>query len=388
MSPDSYNSEWVEAEINRAKELGRDVYPLLIRGKPIDSVPLSLASFQRIDMRKGFQEGMELLVRELTKQGLITSIVEPTLKSAEILTDDIGEISDTFTTPPESEQVQRKLSWLWVWLGVLLIAICVGIGWALNGDEISTMMATETHTPMSTFGKGSTLVREKDNMEMAFIPAGEFEMGSEDGDDSENPVHTVYLDAFWIDKYEVTNAQYTLCVQAGYCDVPDCSYYGNTEYDDHPVVCVNWEDAQEYADWVGGRLPTEAEWEKAARGGRKGQLYPWGNEDPTCTLGADNGAQFADCVGDTMPVGSFAPNGYGIYDMAGNIGEWVWDRFDTNYYDSSPYENPKGSSDAIYRVVRGGTFLSSQGLIRCAARTGVYPPGKNDNVGFRVVVSP
>jgi iron(II)-dependent oxidoreductase len=213
-------------------------------------------------------------------------------------------------------------------------------------------------------------------------------MGSEDGEDDESPVHTVYLDAYWIDKYEVTNAQYALCVQAGECDVPSCGNYEDPQYADHPVVCVNWYDAQSYTEWVGGRLPTEAEWEKAARGGLEGQLYPWGNEVPICTLDAENGAKFRGCIGETVEVGSFAPNGYGLFDMAGNVWEWVSDWYDENYYSISPSENPQGPSGSIQRVLRGGSFRDNQNLARCAYRARLNPGGRFYFNGFRVVVSP
>jgi serine/threonine-protein kinase len=233
-----------------------------------------------------------------------------------------------------------------------------------------------------------TKVREQDGMKMSYISAGEFKMGSEYGEDDESPVHTVYLDAYWIDKYEVTNAQYALCVQAGGCDVSSCSYYENTEYADHPVVCVSWQDAQAYAEWVGGRLPTEAEWEKAARGGLEGHLFPWGNEDPSCTFGAESGAQLWDCGYHTVEVGSFAPNGYGLFDMAGNVWEWVADWYDSDYYSTSPAENPLGPPSGSGRVVRGGSFDRFRYYARCALRLRLSPSLGFDTLGFRIVVSP
>jgi serine/threonine-protein kinase len=317
-----------------------------------------------------------------------------------------AETSDVFEDVLEKEEEEKKPRRLWIGLMIAAVVIIGSIAAVFYWDKITrwiglniptaTMVPTVifTPTPIPTqepepaLGIGSTMVREKDGMEMAYIPAGEFEMGSESGSESESPVHTVYLDAFWIDIYEVTNAQYALCVQAGECDVSRCSYYVNPEYADHPVVCVSWYDAQAYAEWVGGRLPTEAEWEKAARGGLEGQLYPWGNEHPVCTLGAENGAQFGGCDGDIVEVGSFAPNGYGLFDMVGNVWEWVADWYDSSYYANSPTENPQGPSIGTDRVLRGGSFGGYRYFVRCAYRFDDDPFGWFDGLGFRVVVSP
>jgi len=142
--------------------------------------------------------------------------------------------------------------------------------------------ATETQAQVDTF-------TDHHGVQMAWIPAGTFMMGSKYGDD-ELPIHEVFLDRYAIDVYEVTNERYKECVTAGACNKPGGSYYGNAQYDDHPVVYVSWNDAEAYCEWRGARLPSEAEWEKAARGGLEGKLYPWGDEEPTCQKGAKNGA--------------------------------------------------------------------------------------------------
>jgi formylglycine-generating enzyme required for sulfatase activity len=225
-------------------------------------------------------------------------------------------------------------------------------------------------------------------MEMVCVPAGEFLMGSTDDDpyaeDDEKPQHAVYLDAFWIDKYEVTNAQYRACVKAGACEEPRPCDIDDYNAPEQPVVCVSWDDAQDYAAWAGGRLPTEAEWEKAARG-TDGRIYPWGNSPPDC-----NKANYGDCAGKTLPVGSH-PDGaspYGALDMAGNVWEWVADWYDPDYYSQSPGRSPQGPESGDFRVLRGGAFRNDLRGVRCAVRFGLYPNFWNDGGGGRVVVAP
>jgi formylglycine-generating enzyme required for sulfatase activity len=245
---------------------------------------------------------------------------------------------------------------------------------------------------------------------MVLIPAGTFQMGSDKGDVDELPIHTVYLDAFYIDEHEVTNEQYKKFVRAtghsepeglGYTDI-----YGELKsnfkpWDDlsfnqpnQPVVCVSWDDAVAYAKWAGKRLPTEAEWEKAARGGLVDMKYPWGDDEPD-----DNKANFADrntnfdwsdkSVDDgyiyPAPVGSYFPNVYGLYDMAGNVWEWCADWYDETYYNYSPQRNPTGPDTGTKRVLRGGSWYRAVHTIRCAERVSDVPTNSLNIVGFRCV---
>jgi formylglycine-generating enzyme required for sulfatase activity len=232
-------------------------------------------------------------------------------------------------------------------------------------------------------------------MEMMYIPAGEFQMGSVDGGSDEQPMHTVYLDYFWIDQTEVTNGFYAKCIDAGVCHSHGSDRISN--YYNHPVASIiNWEDAEKYCAWVGARLPTEAEWEKAARGGLTGKKYPWGDESPTCTKDAKNGAHVSGCSDSevTTEVKSFAPNGYGLYDMAGNVWEWVADWYDSNYYSISPSSNPQGPSSGQSRVLRGGTWnvgaypqyrfsFTYENYGRITIRGTVVPPFALVSIGFR-----
>jgi formylglycine-generating enzyme required for sulfatase activity len=243
----------------------------------------------------------------------------------------------------------------------------------------------------------------KDGAPMALIPAGEFQMGGHSSESgyNERPVHTVYLDAFYMDKYEVTNELYARFLneigrnedEGGdlLLDIndPDCliefvddQYRPKAGYENHPVVEVSWWGAKAYAKWAGKRLPTEAEWEKAARGGLIGRKYPWGydiNHDMANYRGTDG----RDRWGGTSPVGSFPPNGYGLYDMAGNVWEWCADWYDGSYYSRSPRRNPKGPDSGPGRVVRGGSWWDFPLNLRCADRDYHVPQNTIDNLGFR-----
>jgi formylglycine-generating enzyme required for sulfatase activity/predicted Ser/Thr protein kinase len=255
-------------------------------------------------------------------------------------------------------------------------------------EPLTSTPVAPTDTPRPKTPKaGDTQTRAKDGMIMVYVPAGEFLMGSTDADssaaDDEKPQHTVTLDAFWIDRTEVTNAQYRRCVEAGACQEPGC--WDNDAYNapDQPVVCVSRDDAQAYAAWVGGRLPTEAEWEKAARGS-DGRVYPWGNEAPDCKR-ANYWGKDGSCVGHTAVVGSY-PTGaspYGALDMAGNVWEWVNDWYDSDYYANSPTNNPKGPDSGDFKVLRGGSWDGTPIDVRAAHRSVGSPSGRNDLVGFR-----
>jgi formylglycine-generating enzyme required for sulfatase activity len=210
------------------------------------------------------------------------------------------------------------------------------------------------------------------------------------------PLHTVYLDAYYIDKYEVTNAQYQKCVDAGVCNKPGVSK-SNTRpsyYDNPAFVYVNATHAETYCSWAGARLPTEAEWEKAARGAGNTNNYPWGDGSPSCALlnykHTDDGSNYQACEGDdTSEVGSY-PGGaspYGVEDMAGNVWEWVGDRFQSFYYSRLPSlsENPHGPDSGSSRIIKGGSWFEHWGYARVFTRE-EQPNGGGTvyhNVGFR-----
>jgi sulfatase modifying factor 1 len=225
----------------------------------------------------------------------------------------------------------------------------------------------------------------KDGAPMVLILAGEFLMGSDDGLDDGKPAHTVYLDDFYMDKYEVTNAQYRKFMDATKHEAPE--FWNDSDYNtpNHPVVGVSWNDAVAYAEWAGKRLPTESEWEKSARGGLVGKKYPWGD-----TLTHDDANYYGTGGKDkwkyTSPVGSFDPNGYGLYDMAGNVWEWCADWYSNNYYANSPKSNPKGPSSGLSRVLRGGSwYYFDDNALRVTSRDYGDPSSMNNSVGFRCV---
>ena len=219
--------------------------------------------------------------------------------------------------------------------------------------------------------------------EMVLIPGGEFLMGKgEEGDCS--PVHKVFVDSFHMDKYEVTNSQYAkFCEETGR-RLPEFwereGFNSGVDFPNHPVVGISWVDARDYADWAGKRLPTEAEWEYAARGGLVGKNYPNGDE-----LDSTLANYTLTDLDETVEVGSFPPNGYGLHDMAGNVWEWVNDHYAADYYQTGDDENPQGPEDGKLKVIRGGGWHSGPGCNRVYYRCALQHNWVDFAVGFRCV---
>ncbi len=244
--------------------------------------------------------------------------------------------------------------------------------------------------PVSTLPE---IVNPQDGSLLVQIPAGAFTMGSDEGFPAERPAHQVMVDRYWISKYLVTNARYAQFVRetnhrVPYVDDPRVAADNWDVHrrtcpsgrDQHPVVLVSWHDAVAYCTWAGGRLPTEAEWERAARGGLEGKRYPWGDDIDPSNANYDN-------WNGTSPVGTYPPNAYGLCDVAGNVWEWVADWYDPKYYRSSPLANPPGPGHGTTRVLRGGAWLLFPQFCRVAYRFREGPDFRFNLIGFRLARS-
>jgi formylglycine-generating enzyme required for sulfatase activity len=266
----------------------------------------------------------------------------------------------------------------------------------------STPLASTELPSIATHQAGETVVSTADGMVLSFIPAGEFEMGTTSGNPDASPIHTVSLNGFWMDTTEITNQMYAQFLNSqgnqmeggtnwlnvrkasGQIVEKDGSWRSQPGKENHPIVGVSWYGADTYCQWAGRRLPTEAEWEYAARG-TDGRRFPWGNEGLSC-----NATNFHGCGKGTLAVGSL-PKGsspFGIFDLAGNVSEWVNDRYAGDYYQSSPSFNPTGPANGYYRVVRGGYWDSSYLQIISTRRDWAGADIHESGLGFRCALTP
>jgi serine/threonine-protein kinase len=306
-------------------------------------------------------------------------------------------------TPSAHPIPAKPVRWLrWALVGAAVVLV-IGIAGYVVGTQLVQPAATPQTTPpgalpaltptvtlapASVLTAGSVQTRTSDGMAMVFVPGGTFRMGSDSGNDDEKPVHDVTLDGFWIDRTEVTNAQYARCVAAQQCTSPTDTnsytrpYFGNPQFDDYPVIHVTWENANQYCTSIGGQLPTEAQWEYAARG-PAGNVYPWGNAPPD-----DRWLNYRGAIGDTQPVGAYlgGASWAGALDLAGNVAEWVNDWYGP--YVASAQTNPAGPVAGSYRVLRGGSWSDYEDNVRAAARIDNAHDDRGVLIGFRCVVSP
>jgi len=378
MTPPAFASEWVQSELQRAKRKLKPIFPVLLEG---DEPWLSVESTQFYDVRgeKLPDAKFYSAVRRVVSVGQN----DTTLRYVK------NEVNPAPTPHPvKPKKVSTEILVALIGAIVTIVTACSTIiggpliqKW-LSSTPIPAVMATVESLPTVEANAGTPSVvpaSDLTDIPMVLIPAGQFSMGSGNGDVDEQPVHTVYLADFYMDKYEVTNVLYKDCVTAGACDQPqNTRNYDNLQYANHPVVYVDWNMAKAYCEWRGAGLPTEAQWEKAARGA-DGRSYPWG-DGIEC-----NKANYLGCVGDTKAVGSYV-NGqspYGVYDMAGNVWEWTADWYSDKYYENSPVENPLGPDSGQYRVLRGGAWNQNEYLLRVSARLGVEPANVFFGFGIR-----
>ena len=261
---------------------------------------------------------------------------------------------------------------------------------------------TESTATPRTFQAGETMVSSVDGMTLIYIPAGQFQMGSSAGNEDETPVHAVSLDGYWLDSTEVTQEMFTAFLNASgnqfeggvswlnpsepfvWIDEQDSTWQVRPEMQRQPIVGVSWYGANAYCAWAGRQLPTEAQWEYAAKG-INAYRFPWGNDTLDC-----NHARYAGCGTspvnvDSLPLGL---NEYGVYGLAGNVAEWLNDRYAADYYEESPVLNPTGPSNGYYRVVRGGFWASSYIGLQTSHRDWAGADVRDSGIGFRCALNP
>ena len=376
LSPDSIVSEWVEREFLFSSNLKRKIIPIMYRAC---EVPLNYVDLNYIDVQgENYAKNFEGLLRALNVGS------PPTLPTSQA-----GKSRSRWNTA----------SVALIGGGGLLLVVLVGL--VLMKGFLAAAPPVPTSSGAGPFSEPGGITDAR-GVRMVLVPAGEFTMGSRGVEtalaecqtldpscdqtwfEDELTPHSVTLDAFYIDVYEVTNSQYAACVDSGICLLPTdttsdsrSSYYGNAAFEDYPVIFVDWNMANTYCSWRSARLPTEAEWEKAARGTDE-RTYPWGEEID------DTRANYNNNIGDTSRVGSYESNKspYGLYDMAGNVWEWVADYYSDTYYSNSPSLNPPGPESGSERVLRGGSWYDPAYLNRTTTRLKQVEPVDN-NYGFR-----
>ncbi len=272
---------------------------------------------------------------------------------------------------------------LWIAASVLIVVLILLYAW-MSGLLGQITLAAETEALLIKHGNHLVQIRFdlKDHMNQVYIPAGEFTMGS-GAKDKEILAHKVYLDAYWLDQTDVTNVMYAICVKASTCSHPARydHYFDDSKYADYPVVYVTWYAAQTFCAWEGGTLPTEAQWEKAARGW-DGRPYPWGTSPADITLLNYNG-DHGDIVSAYDYLIALSP--YGVLQMSGNVRQWMSDWYQRTYYTVSPYKNPQGPDSGEYKSLRGGAFDDDFQEVETTYRAYHEPTSAGQERGFRCV---
>lgn len=433
LSPGSIQSQNVKDEIGYAIDTGKQILPVVLENC---KVPFRLRRFQYVDFTdQPYDESLAKIKFLLSNiKDLQTSpvdVIEEQASRDKVQSEPIEPKVSQIPVPQPISDGKRSLEggksarkWMpQIALGVFGVAVIIlalifkggfGKSTPTQSDDASLnpissplpaltsvpVLPTETPTsqppsdtptspPVDTVTSTALPDEIVDEMgiPMRLVQAGEFKMGSNGNEPDEEPSHTVYLDSFYMDKYEVTNVSYSACVSAGTCVLPkqtnsfrNANYFGNAQFDNYPVIYVDWFMAKTYCEWRQARLPTEAEWEKAARGPNS-TTYPWG-EGIDCTR-----ENYGGCGRDTNVVGSYesGKSFYGLYDMAGNVWEWVADWYSADYYKNSPAANPLGPSAGTQRVMRGGSWADLGSSSRSANRHSNDPLSYGNSVGFRCV---
>ena len=414
LAPESIESQNVKDELSYAIDSGKHILPVVIRPCKI---PLRLRRFQYVDFTdKPYKESLADIKRLLSNSQRLTQpppsevpVYEDTGSPSPLISGSLPQPEflaplESFREPAPENKNQLQRFMLPVGVAVFALAIVGGaVAFALNRNGASAVPpppspsitvtltpAPPSMTPTITPIPAPVEVPDEHGVSMRLVSPSDFIMGSDAGMEDEGKAQLIYLDIFYIDKYEVTNSQYRACVTAGACLPPKklnsstrAGYYNKPEFNSYPVVYVDWNMARNYCEWRGARLPTEAEWEKAARG-PEGSVYPWG-EEISCEE-----ANFSGCQKDTAAVSSFANavSTYGVYNMAGNVYEWV-----SSLYKPYPYDLFDGREDLEApgeRVLRGGSWLSvdRENEVRSAHREKADPATAKENIGFRCARTP
>ncbi len=408
LSPDSVNSKICGHEIDTAVKNGKRIIPVVVREIKWEETPSELSKLNYIFFTRGdaFDTAVKKVMTAIhtdyewaaTHRRLQVKALEwerknkenslllrgKDLQEAELLLK-TNALKEPHPTELQNEYVStsRKVE------EKLLQSVRLRRNIILGASAVSLVIIFLAFT-----GKLNRLVYYPVDMEgyWVTIPAGEFQMGSVTNFDNEKPIHTVYLDTYQIGKYEITNHQYAQCVKARVCDVPANKIYASGDRESHPVTDVDWGDATIFCEWVDGRLPTEAEWEKAASWDDQTKTkyeYPWGNTIDCSYANYYVMGREHSCVGDTTSVGEYE-NGkspYGLYDMGGNVYEWVNDWYHEAYYQESPAFNPSGPVNGQLKVLRGGAWIYPDDLVRSTLRNRDKPTNTVNYVGFRCAKS-
>ncbi len=403
LSRNSLNKEgYIQTEIKYALEKAKEVpkgniFIIPVKLEECD-VPFELQEYHWVNLFE--TDGYERLLKSLQTRarqlaGITVPRSEPVsrlerealfpVKEKQVETPAPNPLKSS--APTSSKKRSVFPSWGYA-VGVIVLA-GFGVGLWASGKISPASSPSSTQTADVAAQEQLPAIKDAtDGMTLIHIPAGRFTMG-DDNVAGAGPVHEVYVSAFRMDEHEVTNAQYQLCVNDGACQSPSTvksstrsSYYNNSTYSNYPVIDVSWNDANAYCKWAGRRLPTEAEWEKAARG-TNALTYPWGDAAPS-----DGRLNFNNKGGDTVKVAiklsGVSP--YGLFDMAGNVAEWVSDRYSETYYSVSPSIDPQGPESGDMRVLRGGSWKSDAAAVSTFTRVALPPGGRSDSIGFRCAV--